>query len=75
MARYILAFEIDDAFYREFAEQGATHEALLGQLRLDVEDQFAEYDLKGLMAEMISSSNPHNLVILVPKQDGEGVSN
>ena len=26
MARYILTFEIDSAFYQEFAEQGATAE-------------------------------------------------
>lgn len=72
MARYILTFEIDDAFYKEFSEHGATHEALLEQLGLDVEDQLAEYDLKGLMTEMISSPNHKNLAILIQKEYREG---
>ena len=35
MSRYILAFEVDDSFYREFSEQGATQEKLFEQLKLD----------------------------------------
>ena len=39
MSRYILTLEVEDAFYREFSEQGATENTLLEQLKLDIQDQ------------------------------------
>jgi len=69
MARYILTFEIDDAFYQEFREDGATPDALLEQLRLDLEDQLDEYDLQQLLPDIVSAHKQQNLVILVPKKE------
>jgi len=73
MAHYILALNIDDAFYQEFAAQGAATETLLEQLRFDIEDQIAEYDFQQLIADIRSSQNHKNRVIFVPKKNGESV--
>ncbi len=68
MARYILTLEIEDAFYQEFHEQGAAKDALLEQLKLDIQDQVDEFDLERVILEMVSSENHENVVMFAPKK-------
>ena len=71
MSRYILTLEIEDAFYREFSEQGATEDKLLEQLKLDIQDQVDEFDLQRLITRMMSSESKEDIVSFAPKKNNE----
>jgi hypothetical protein len=71
MAQYIIILKVEDAFYREFSEQGAKEEALMEQLKLDLQDQIDEYDLSRLMRCMVSSDSPNNMIIWAEKKEQE----
>ncbi len=72
MAEHVMILKIDETFYQEFAEQGAAHEALLEQLKLDIQDQVDDFDLQQLMTRMLSSEYAENMLIFAPKKRGEG---
>lgn len=54
MSRYILTMRIDSDFYREHHEGGHSEEELLEQLKGDIDDQIAEYNLPQLVTRMLS---------------------
>lgn len=72
MSRYILTLEIEDAFYQEFSEQGATEDKLLEQLKLDIQDQVDEIDLQQLITRMVSSERQEDTVVFTPRKNSEG---
>jgi len=71
MRRYLLTLELEDAFYQEYAAQGVGQDALLAQLKLDLEDQLDEYDLPRVLTRMIAAPHQDNLVVVLPKNKGE----
>jgi hypothetical protein len=71
MARYIIILEVEDAFYRDFAEQGMINDFLLEQLKLDLQDQIDEYDFQQLMMQMVSPEGRGKQVAFVPKKNPE----
>jgi 5-methylcytosine-specific restriction endonuclease McrA len=58
MARYLLAICIDSEFYREHQAAGHSEDELLKQLKGDIEDQVAEYDLPLLLARGCKKGKP-----------------
>ncbi len=71
MPQYMMVLEIGDAPYQEFSEQGVTEEELLKELKGEIQDELDEYDLEGLLTQMLSSDNHKNTVAFAPKKDGE----
>ncbi len=73
MARYILALSIESNFYREYHEEGHTDDELLEQLKGDIEDQIAEYDLLQLVKRMLSFEGELDIPIIVAQEQQENV--
>jgi hypothetical protein len=67
MARYILAVSIESNFYREFHEEGHSEDELLEQLKGDIEDQVAEYDLSQLVKRMLSYEGTLEIPMIVDR--------
>jgi hypothetical protein len=67
MARYILAVSIESNFYREFHEEGHSEDELLEQLKGDIEDQVAEYDLPQLVKRMLSYEGTLEIPMIVDR--------
>ncbi len=67
MAHYILALSIESDFYREYHEESHSDDELLGELRGDIEDQVAEYDLPQLVKRMLSFEGTLDVPIIVDK--------
>jgi hypothetical protein len=67
MARYILALSVESNFYREYHEEPHTDEELLEQLKGDIEDQVAEYDLSQLVKRMLSFEGTIEIPIIVDR--------
>ncbi len=73
MTRYILAVSIESHFYREYHEEGHSDEELLEQLKGDIEDQVAEYDLPQLVTRMLSFEGELDIPIIVAQGQQETV--
>ncbi len=69
MARYILAVSISSAFYREYHEEGHSDDELLEELKRDIEDQVAEYDLPQLLERMLSFEGNLEIPIIVDRRE------
>lgn len=69
MARYILALSIESNFYREYHEESHTDEELLEQLKGDIEDQVAEYDLPQLVKRMLLFEGTMEIPIIVNRAE------
>ncbi|MBN1662733.1 MAG: hypothetical protein JW943_03945 [Deltaproteobacteria bacterium] len=69
MTRYIIVLEVEDGFYREFAEQGTINDVLLEQLKLDLQDQLDEYDFQQLIMQMISPEEQGEQLAFVPRKN------
>jgi len=69
MARYILALSVESNFYREFHEEGHSEEELLEQLKGDIEDQVADYDLPQLVKRMLSFEGTMGIPIIVDRTE------
>ncbi len=67
MAHYILAVSIPSEFYREYHENGHSEEELLGELKGDIEDQVAEYDLPQLVKRMLSFEGSQEIPIIIDR--------
>ncbi len=67
MARYILTISISSEFYREYHEEGHSEDELLEQLKGDIEDQLAEYDLPQLLTRMLSFEGELEIPIIVDR--------
>ncbi len=71
MSHYMMVLEIGDAPYQEFSEQGVPEKELLNELKGEIQDELEEYDLEGLLQQMLSSGNHKNAVALAPKKEDE----
>ncbi len=71
MKRPMMLLDIGEEYYQEAYEQGATEEELLKELKGEIQDELDEYDLEGLLTQMLSSDNHKNTVAFAPKKDGE----
>lgn len=69
MARYILAVNIESHFYREYHEEGHSDEELLKQLKGDIKDQVAEYNLPQLVKRMLSFEGKLEIPIIVDQAE------
>ncbi len=69
MARYILAVSISSEFYREYHEEGHSDDELLEELKRDIEDQVAEYDLPQLLERMLSFEGNLEIPIIVDRRE------
>lgn len=67
MARYILALSLESNFYREHHEEGHSEEELLEQLKGDIDDQVAEYDLPQLIKRMLSFEGELQILIMLDR--------
>ena len=69
MARYILIVSINSDFYREHHEDGHSEEELLEQLKADIDDQIAEYDLPQLVMRILSFEGKLDIPIIVDRAE------
>jgi hypothetical protein len=58
----MMVLEIGDAPYQEFSEQGVPEEKLLSELKGEIQDELDEYDLEGLLKQMLSSDYHKNSI-------------
>lgn len=74
MARYIIVLSIEGDFYREYHEDGHSDEELLDELKRDIEDQVADYDLPQLVNRMLSFEGTMKIPIIVDRGQETSVS-
>lgn len=72
MARYILTVSTDSDFYREHHEDEHSDDELLEQLKGDIEDQVADYDLSQLVKRMLSFEGSLEIPIIVDRAEQSG---
>ncbi len=74
MARYILALSVESNFYWEYSEKGHSEEELLEQLKGDIDDQVAEFNLPQLVTRMLSFEGKMEIPIIADRTGQPAVS-